>query len=402
MAYKSLKSLYYEDRERYEEEYGSRFASEYAHHLPFRIKEYEAFYVVTPEIQKMLVTVRQTDKRVGKLCRELPNIALEQFAERCLIDEIVLSNKIEGVRSTRKEISTAIYSTDHSRKQRFLGLVNKYDKLLSGENIPLETSRDIRTLYDEIVLEEVVAADASNAPDGLIFRKDSVSVTTATQKEIHQGLYPENRIIEAMDAALAYLNDEKEDILLRTSVFHYLFGYIHPFYDGNGRLNRFISSYMLSKELETVMSYRLSYTVQNNLKNYYDAFSLCNNPISRGDLTPFVEMFMKIIDTSMISLEEALIKRKELLDRLVKKIPSLPGGDDELRAQIYYLLIQAELYSDSGITTEELMSLTGKSRETIRKKMLVMKETGMLKTVRVGKEKHYGIWIKERAESSEQ
>lgn len=84
-------------------------------------------------------------------------------------------------------------------------------------------------------------------------------------------------------------------------------------------------------------------------------------------------------------------KAKGASSRLIKRIPGLSGGDDELHAQIYYLLVRTELYSGSGITKEELSRLTGKNRETIRKKRLVMKETELLKTARVGKEKLYGI-----------
>ena len=64
-------------------------------------------------------------------------------------------------------------------------------------------------------------------------------------KVIHSGIYPEEKLNEAMTAALDFLNDDNIDILIRISAFHYLFGYIHPFYDGNGRTSRFISSHLL-------------------------------------------------------------------------------------------------------------------------------------------------------------
>ncbi|MFR7881399.1 MAG: Fic family protein [Christensenellales bacterium] len=83
---------------------------------------------------------------------------------------------------------------------------------------------------------------------------------------------PESKIIEYMNKALYILNNQSIDILIRVSLFHYYFGYIHPFYDGNGRINRFISSYILSKHFNEVIGFRLSMTIKENLTQYLEAF----------------------------------------------------------------------------------------------------------------------------------
>ena len=75
----------------------------------------------------------------------------------------------------------------------------------------------------------------------------------------------EKTIKAAVDSALAQTYENIE-ILIRISIFHYLIGYIHPFYNGNGRLSRFVSSYLLSRDLEPLLSYRLSYTIKENIK----------------------------------------------------------------------------------------------------------------------------------------
>ncbi len=36
--------------------------------------------------------------------------------------------------------------------------------------------------------------------------------------------------------------------LVSIAVFHYLFGYVHPFYDGNGRMARYLSSIFCSEK----------------------------------------------------------------------------------------------------------------------------------------------------------
>ena len=100
---------------------------------------------------------------------------------------------------------------------------------------------------------------------------------SATQKEIHKGLYPESKIMDAMEKSLVILEDKNLDPLIKIAIFHYLFGYIHPFYDRNGRTSRFISSYLLTKVLNNLIGYRISFTIIEHIKEYYDAFKICNH-----------------------------------------------------------------------------------------------------------------------------
>ena len=155
-----------------------------------------------------------------------------------------LQTKFEGVRSTRQEIREAIFAQGkYNPDVRLWGIVNKYNKIINDENIKLKTCADIRNLYDDFILDEIKRNNTSDIPDGNIFRKNSVDIVSGTQKTIHRGVYPESKIIDYMTKALQFLHDDSVSIFIRIAVFHYLLGYIHPFYDGNGRMSRFITSY---------------------------------------------------------------------------------------------------------------------------------------------------------------
>ena len=177
---------------------------------------------------------------------------------------------------------------------------------------------------------------------------------------------------------LDILNNEEIPFLFRVSVFHYLFGYIHPFYDGNGRTSRFISSYLLSKEFESIIAYRISYSIKENIKEYYQAFKTCNDKHNKGDLTPFIIMFTDIISESFHLLEEALNKRYEQLKHYSQLIPFLPNGASGKYASIYFLLIQASLFSENGISTQEIMEISGLSRTTITNRLKTLSEDNLI------------------------
>ncbi len=373
MSEKTLYKLFYIDKDKYKQEYEKRFNSDDTVHLDFSIGDNPAFFCQTPEIYKLIVSIERADKEIVLLCSNLPGKALAQFTHRCLIDEIVITNNIEGVHSTRREIGAILQDLSaKDKKQRFVGLVNKYNLLMNNENIRIKSCEDVRKIYDDIFLEEIKASDKKNVPDGKIFRKDTVDVCSETQKVIHNGVYPEEKIISLMQNAIDTLNNESIDMLFRIAIFHYLFGYIHPFYDGNGRTSRFISSYMLSNYLNHIIGFRISYTIKENIKKYYDAFKICNHRNNKGDLTPFIEMFLTIVDISQKHLCDALRKRVDAINsykKMIKLHIANIKDDNNQTFNLYYLLIQAALFSNLGITLSELEACMDISYNTLKRKL---------------------------------
>lgn len=396
MKYTSLSKLSYGDHTAYEQAYNERINSPYAKHIDIKIGDWPAFFIVTPEIHDLTLAIQKADKKICSLCYCLPGIAITQFSRRCLIDEITLTNGIEGVHSTRREIDGVLAELGKKdRRKRFAGLVQKYVMLQENADIPLSTCEDIRKIYDDLVLKEVSEDDPKNIPDGKLFRKEIVDVTDSAQKVIHQGLYPEEKIIDAMDRALKYLEDDTTELLYRICVFHYLLGYIHPFYDGNGRMNRFISSYMLGRELHPLLGYRLSYTIKENISKYYKAYKTCNLPRNRGDLTPFVLAFLEIIEQSTTQLLSALSDRWNAFQHYGEMIERLPRGTESQYNILYNVLIQAALFSERGISMQELSKGMELSPNTLRGQLRKIDEVGLLHTTLYGHAKQYSADLDE-------
>lgn len=397
MSYSELKKLYYGNDEIYAQEYLNRFNSPFAVKLNFFIGENQAFFLQDAEIMTLAYNIAKLDKEIAKLCNNLPGAALEQYSKKCLIDEIVLTNKIEGVHSSRKEIGEALdiletQSKTKGKQQRFIGLVNKYLKLIENETIALNTCENIRDIYNELFLEEIMYEDPSNIPDGVIFRKGPVSVHSETDKIIHNGLMPESRIIEAMDQALNFLNDKSVEELFRVCIFHYLIEYIHPFYDGNGRLGRFIFSYGISKSQTPLVSFRISETIKENINLYYKAFKTCNDQRNLGDLTPFLFMQLNMIFIAMDELKTSLMEKSSTWDKY-ENIIAKKCMDRDLRS-LYSYLIQAALFSEKGISMQELQQCMKRSPYLIKNIMNQIPENRII-IKKKGNFKFYSINLEE-------
>ena len=389
--YESLYKLFYIDKDLYEQVYNERIKSKNTFFLDFEIKGNKLFYLEDPELLKKIISIEVMDKKIQELVQFLPKLSINQFSRRCLIDEIIMSNKIERVYSTRREIDDIISEINTNSNKRFKGLVNKYILLFDKENIKIEEPKDIREIYNELALPEIIEDDPENAPDGVLFRKESVSVQSETGKIIHNGLAPESKIIEALQKAINLLQNDDILPLIRIGIFHYLFGYIHPFYDGNGRTSRFISSYLLTKCLQPIIGFRISYTIKENLKSYYEAFKICNDPRNKGDITPFLFMFVDIVEESMTQLYNALNNRKNLLIYYSDAIPYFYKGLDNKYDNIYYQLVQATLFSENGITIKELMVTNELSKSTIISRLNEIKKSEILIEKKIGKSNYYNL-----------
>lgn len=377
MEYELLSKIFYKKPTEYESIYDARFNSEASIKLPIKIHENVGFIFNTNEITKLLVKIYKTINKINLLRTHLPNIAINSYIIKSLKDEIALTNEIEGVRSTRKEIEDAIDSIKNDKSARFKGLVDKYFKLISNEIIPLNNCKDIRAIYDTLVLPEI---EKENLPDGILFRKEPVQVVSATQKEKHRGIMPESKIIESLDLCLDFLKNDDIDSLIKISAFHYLFGYIHPFYDGNGRTSRFISSYLIKNELDILLALKLSYTVKNNINKYYKAFDVCNDRKNKGDITFFVVTFLELLSQASDDLYTKIADLNDQLNYYNNIINTLVNEKvlNDKQAKCIFILCQNRLFDDTYMNMNTLTELLEKSDTTTRKILKSLESKNLL------------------------
>lgn len=389
MEYKWLYKIKYSEHDRYDAEYAARFNGQSTYHYELSVNNFPVFVVLNTEIVQLLTQILRLDKRLYSLERELPSVALRQFSQKCLIDEVKLTNELEGVTSTRREIKEVL-DNKTGETNRLYGIVQKYSLLMTTASIPLNSCRDIRKLYDEFLLSEIKADNPENLPDGDIFRKSSVFVKNrSTGKIIHTGVYPETKITEAMTSLLSTLNNSTHNPLVDIAVAHYMFGYIHPFYDGNGRMSRFISSYLLSRQLEQLVGFRLAYTIKKDIKKYYKMFELTNDKINAGDLTPFTIYFLDLVKTSLTELVNYFTDKTKLLSFYQERIYAQTAKPGEYK-EVLFVLTQSTMFGYDGMSIKELSGVIKKSESTTRK-IVKMLENDTLLTVKKSRPMLYNV-----------
>ena len=402
MSYKSLYKLYVmNDISTFNDIYIKKFNSSATIKFDLLIKENQSFFTHDSEIMSIASKINSLNYRLNEIFESLPDIAKDQYMRKSLIDEIHYTNQIEGVISTRKDINDLITEIEKktTTRNRFEGIVNKY-LMLTNEKINFLDSKDIRKLYDEMLYNEIKSEDEKNLPDGEIFRKDLVHVYKSGEKIVHNGLMPESKIIDYMNKALNILNSDSIDVLIRISIFHYFLGYIHPFYDGNGRINRFISSYILSKYFNKVVGFRLSMTIKENLSQYLDAFDHTNDVRNKGDVSTFVYEFLDIIYKSFQKTELYALEKMQQFNKYMKKIDNVSKLYESNKnkkdiTNLLFNLIQCSIFGDFGLNKTKLIKISKKGSTKISEYLAVLKQLNLCLDIRSGKNHYFKCNLEE-------
>ncbi|MEK5060048.1 hypothetical protein BK126_19465 [Paenibacillus sp. FSL H7-0326] len=344
---------------------------------------YELYYVPTNNMLQVVSKIHAVSDQFENIFNELPTVAQKQFINECLVEELYNTNDLEGIRSTREEIarSTREIQLNRGSNKRFESMIKSYIRLLNNDIVPPMTPYNIREIYDDITNGEI---EEQELPDGNIFRSETTYILkkSGTGKVVHQGMTPESAVISASEQLLRFMNDNNEvPMMIKIAIGHYYFGYIDPFYDGNGRTSRFISSIYLSEVLGDISTLSLSRGCNKYKNKYLDSFEITNSIKSRGEMNCFIENFLEIILETLIQMNAELKEKSELLNLASRKImeESILKDQDGFYAEVMFVLAQDYFFDSSrGLTIKELSEIFSKSEATLRK---VMKELSSLSLV---------------------
>ena len=126
------------------------------------------------------------------------------------------------------------------------------------------------------------------------FRTRGVGVIDGNGRVLHMAP-PADLVPELMGNLFDWARNSTAHPLVKSSVFHYEFEFIHPFEDGNGRVGRFLQTAMLGKWKEIFHAAPIENIVFENQEEYYRAIQ---ESTSRADAGPFVDfMLERILET---------------------------------------------------------------------------------------------------------
>lgn len=350
--------------------------------LNFETQAGQLFIAVPRELSALTQKVLRRERKVSNLRQSLPGIAGNQVLRSLVVDEVVNSNSIENVHSTRRQIEEALRSSgkNDSKFKRFREFANLYMNLMYGAYSLPENPEYIRAIYDKVMDGEKIEEPL----DGELFRKSEVFISDGA-RQIHAGLMPESAIYEALESMIKIIESPDVPELYSALASHYIFEYIHPFYDGNGRMGRYLLSVCLEAPLSKPTALSLSRIIAENKSQYFKAFQTAENPLNHGELTFFVMDMLELILKAQDQLIEKLERNVSMLEMLAKKIDEIgeTGEYGEKELQLIYALLQQKAFSvDSSMSLKEMAGYVGLGEQQTRKYMAGLERKGYAEKTR--------------------
>ena len=201
------------------------------------------------------------------------------------------------------------------------------------------------------------------------YRRDGVGIFDG--RSVVHVAPPADRVPFLMGDLFQWLKDTDAHPLIKSSVFHYEFEFIHPFEDGNGRMGRLWQTVILKDWKPFFAWLPIETLIKEHQTEYYHALGISD---ANSDSTAFIEFMLSVIfDT----IESILATESKITQKITQKITVNQQK-----------IIQA-IKDNPYITQEELAGIVGIARLNIIKNMKKLQEQHII--TRVGADKN-GYW----------
>ncbi len=233
--------------------------------------------------------LNRVDEKKNKIifARPLPAIALRKINESIQIEWTYNSNSIEGntlsLNETKLVIENGMTIKGKSLKEHFEAM-NHQDAIefiisLSEKKKPLKENDILDT--HALILDKIEKEFSGR------YRNSGVRIIGAN-------FNPPNalKIDSLMEELIQWTNKESFDLhpIIKSSIFHHRFVWIHPFFDGNGRTARLILNLLLLKE-----QYPPIIILKNDRIKYYDALNKAN----QGDYSKLILLVIQAAERTI-------------------------------------------------------------------------------------------------------
>lgn len=214
------------------------------------------------------------------------------FGLRAMEEEISSTLEIEGVDTSRDSVRRILrgYAPGNDAESRIYGMKRGLD-FIADKSHPI-TEENIFCLYQMAVGDFLEEED--RLQPGSFYRHDAVYVMGQTVE--HTGL-PYGKLPEYMGRLVEFIRSESRmNDLVKAAVIHFYVAYLHPYFDGNGRMARLMHLwYLVQAGYPSALFVPFSAFVNRSRKGYYKAYTLAEENEKRSgvmDVTPFLTYFI--------------------------------------------------------------------------------------------------------------
>lgn len=320
----------------------------------------------------------------------LSDLDKHQYLSNALMEESIFSSMIEGATTTRVKAKDMLRKGKKPSNKSEQMILNNYKTIQfisehKNEEITIEKLFEIHKLVTENTLEDENCGVFRTSNDVMVMNQITGEIVhTPPSFEELNGL---------MKSFSDFFNENpKEDFIhpiVKASIMHFLIGYIHPFFDGNGRTARALFYWYLLKNGYWLTEYLSISRVILKTKTQYEKAYIYTE-IDDMDVTYFIHYQVKVLIQAFEDLKNYISKKKKEENKLSKylKLPNI----NERQAQILFWI---EEDNNRFFTVKEIENIFKITNQTARTDIEELVEREFLKKVSVNK-KSFNYWKGEK------
>ncbi len=316
--------------------------------------EWQGYPYYFEGLEKQLDRIHDKKRALDKK-RPIPSYAVQSIKESLAIEWTYNSNGIEGntltLQETKMVLEEGVTIKGKSLREHFEA-VNHQEAIELIERLVIAdyclVDRDILRVH-ELVLQKIEKDFAGR------YRNSGVRISGAN-------FAPPNALkIDALMAELVdWANQSTIDILIKATIFHHRFVWIHPFFDGNGRTVRLIFNLLMMSS-----GYPPAIILRNDRKRYYSALNAANN----GDYSKLLLLIMQAAERTLdiyLSLLNNTYDDYRPISSIVSD-PEVPYGQDYVSLLVRKGKIDAFKEGRNWLTTKTAVKEYIQQRDRKRK-----------------------------------
>ena len=167
-----------------------------------------------------------------------------------------------------------------------------------------------------------------------MLRSGQVGVYNQDGKVVHLAP-PADFVPQQLGQLFDWVKNSNSNMLIKSSVFHYEFEFIHPFNDGNGRTGRLWQTALLASWKPIFAWIPIESIIKDNQEDYYNAITLST---SQGKSNIFIEFMLDVINKAIKDIITDTRNHynhiNNQITELMKVIESYPQSATELMEKL--------------------------------------------------------------------
>jgi len=301
-----------------------------------------------------------------------------------LIEESITSSQLEGATTTRDIAKKMLKEGRSPRNKSERMILNNYEAInfirtKTTEILSPEFIREIHSIISKETLDKEKVGNYRDETDDIHVTADSqIIFTPPASNEI------EGRLKELCDFANASINQGFIHPVVKAIILHFVFAYIHPFVDGNGRTARALFYWMMLKKGYWLTEFISISRILKNAPAKY-SYSFLYAETDENDITYFIDYQLHVVKQAIDELKKYL-KRKMDEVASTEKLFQKTKLARRLNFRQLTLLKSALKNPGSTYTIQEYKNTHNVVYQTARKDLLELSDTHhLLEKIKRGK-----------------